>query len=414
MCSRERFEEKLKQSQLAIDLLKDVENRTLRSMVMEHYIEELFGIDFFKQILIPPHPYGRVRRKKFTKVIATNEYNFNVASRIIGPKGSTVKTIERYSGCRVKLINTRSNPLHVKIVAKDYVNVAKWRIEKALEGIQHVLNNENYNVSLNQLGELAVRQGSCEKPPVSYHYRLKAFNRNDEAVNEENEEDEKELTAILFDSDDENDENFHELEMCTREQFQGKLRQSEKVIDVLNGIRDDAMRSMAMEQLVEELTIPVPPVPSGSVINKVVTLRFVKSAYHFKIGSRIIGPAGSTVQAIVRYSGCQIRVCNVQRGLLDVHIIVNDYESVVDWRIEKAIEGINYVLMNENGQVSLNQLAEQVVRRGCREISSYNDNFANLADANEVVKEKLETEVERTAILFDSLDEIDDNFHGHE
>ncbi|KRX90489.1 hypothetical protein T4E_3265, partial [Trichinella pseudospiralis] len=211
------------------------------------------------------------------------------------------------------------------------------------------------------------------------------------------------------------------LEMCTREQFQGKLRQSEKVIDVLNGIRDDAMRSMAMEQLVEELfsidlfrTIPVPPVPSGSVINKVVTLRFVKSAYHFKIGSRIIGPAGSTVQAIVRYSGCQIRVCNVQRGLLDVHIIVNDYESVVDWRIEKAIEGINYVLMNENGQVSLNQLAEQVVRRGCREISSYNDNFANLADANEVVKEKLETEVERTAILFDSLDEIDDNFHGHE
>ncbi|KAL1229971.1 KH domain-containing protein [Trichinella pseudospiralis] len=209
--------------------------------------------------------------------------------------------------------------------------------------------------------------------------------------------------------------------MCTREQFQGKLRQSEKVIDVLNGIRDDAMRSMAMEQLVEELfsidlfrTIPVPPVPSGSVINKVVTLRFVKSAYHFKIGSRIIGPAGSTVQAIVRYSGCQIRVCNVQRGLLDVHIIVNDYESVVDWRIEKAIEGINYVLMNENGQVSLNQLAEQVVRRGCREISSYNDNFANLADADEVVKEKLETEVERTAILFDSDDEIDDNFHGHE
>ncbi|KRY44573.1 hypothetical protein T03_3359 [Trichinella britovi] len=192
MCSREQFEEKLKQIQFAINVLKSIDDSRLRSVRMEQLINELFKLEFFKKIQRPPHGNGIFITKYVDITITATDYNFNVASRIIGPCGSTIKAISRFSRCKLRLVNPNEKPLHIKLIAKGYANIAKWKIDKAIEGIQYVLNNDQYEVSLNQLAELAVRRGIHEKSPASYRYQVKTSLSHSGVVHVENEADRKE------------------------------------------------------------------------------------------------------------------------------------------------------------------------------------------------------------------------------
>ncbi|XP_003373464.1 putative KH domain protein [Trichinella spiralis] len=192
MCSREQFEEKLKQIQFAINVLKSIDDSRLRSERMEQLINELFKLEFFKKIPQPPPRIGIFITKYADITITVTDYSFNVASRIIGPCGSTIKAISRFSRCQLKLVNPNENPLRIKLIAKGYENIANWRIHKAIEGIQYVLTNDQYEVSLNQLAELAVRRGIHEKSLASYRYQVKTFLSHSGVVNVENEEDQKE------------------------------------------------------------------------------------------------------------------------------------------------------------------------------------------------------------------------------
>ncbi|KAL1234003.1 KH domain-containing protein [Trichinella spiralis] len=190
---------------------------------------------------------------------------------------------------------------------------------------------------------------------------------------------------------------FKVVKMFSRERFQQLLRRSEELIDVLSGYRNPALRSVAMERLISEeflpelfKRIPQPPIPWGYFIRRQARMTIMTNVYPFNVASRIIGPAGSTIRAMSRYSGCRL--------------------GVVDWRIGKAIEAIQYVVKDENCEVSLNQLAEQAVRRGCRTFPRMmpQPNRRNFAGANEcrivVENENTDEETEYTAKSFDSSD----------
>ncbi|KRY29921.1 hypothetical protein T01_2655 [Trichinella spiralis] len=205
--------------------------------------------------------------------------------------------------------------------------------------------------------------------------------------------------------------------MFSRERFQQLLRRSEELIDVLSGYRNPALRSVAMERLISEeflpelfKRIPQPPIPWGYFIRRQARMTIMTNVYPFNVASRIIGPAGSTIRAMSRYSGCRLVLSSVAQSVLNIDIISEDFQGVVDWRIGKAIEAIQYVVKDENCEVSLNQLAEQAVRRGCRTFPRMmpQPNRRNFAGANEcrivVENENTDEETEYTAKSFDSSD----------
>ncbi|KRY58259.1 hypothetical protein T03_1837 [Trichinella britovi] len=210
---------------------------------------------------------------------------------------------------------------------------------------------------------------------------------------------------------------FKAAKMFSRERFQEMLRRCEEVIDVLNGYRHPALRSVAMDRMISDefspelfKTTPQPPIPWGYFIRRQARMSILTTLYPFNVASRIIGPAGSTIRAIKRYSGCRIVLSNMAQSVLIIDIISEDFQGVVDWRIGKGIEAIQYVVKDENGEVSLNQLAEQAVRRGVRAFPRVTpqSNRRNFAGANEsgmaVENENTDEETEYTANSFDSSD----------
>ncbi|KRZ68791.1 hypothetical protein T10_5916 [Trichinella papuae] len=212
MGSQEQFEEKLKLVEFVMDKLKTNRHRDVRWITREYYINKFFGLQLLKTNPKPPMPSGVVLMKHFEITIPTCNYDFHVFRRIVGPAGSTVKAIERFSGTKVKVTILGSSTVQVGIDVQDYESIVDWRFDKAQEAINYVLENKNSEVSLNQMAEHAVRVGYQKLPQISKRYRLSiyCFNSADEAEMEANEEDKKqtELTAISMNPNDETRENF--------------------------------------------------------------------------------------------------------------------------------------------------------------------------------------------------------------
>ncbi|KRX90161.1 hypothetical protein T4E_2421 [Trichinella pseudospiralis] len=163
--------------------------------------------------------------------------------------------------------------------------------------------------------------------------------------------------------------------MRPRKQKQEKLRQVEHIMDKLKPFYGCHLLLIVMEYYVYEYfgiellkMIPRPPNPLGVVVTKYYQLQIKKCKYKFNVISRIIGPAGSTVQAIQQFSGSRLQLRSDTSCDLHIKIIVQDFENIAHWRIQRAKDAIAYVLENKDNQVSLNQKAEQTVRNRCREI----------------------------------------------
>ncbi|KAL1229958.1 hypothetical protein T4B_2396 [Trichinella pseudospiralis] len=214
MYSQNQFEEKLRQVEYVIDMLKSRRRRDQRRITREYYINKFFALELLKTTPLPPMPSGEVLMKHFEMMIPTCNYDFHVYRRIVGPAGSTVKAIERFSGTKVTVTILGSCDVQVSIDVQDYENIIDWRFEKVQEAINYVLENKNSEVSLNQMAEHAVRVGYRKIPRISNRYDISIypFNRDDdEATMEANEEDEKQIkaTAMLMNSnDDKTGHNF--------------------------------------------------------------------------------------------------------------------------------------------------------------------------------------------------------------
>ncbi|KRX72397.1 hypothetical protein T06_10600 [Trichinella sp. T6] len=188
MCSRKKKQEKLEQVDHIMNKLKPYWGSNMLMIMMEYYIYEFFALDFLKTIPEPPASFGMVSTSHFQVVIKKCKYRFNVFSRIIGPSGSTIQAIERFSGCQLKVKSAETCDLYVDMVTEACENVAKWRFEKVKEAISYVLQNKNNEVSSNQRAEQMVRKRCREIQRAKNVYSSGIFNFDDNAMIEENED----------------------------------------------------------------------------------------------------------------------------------------------------------------------------------------------------------------------------------
>ncbi|KRZ06837.1 hypothetical protein T11_5203 [Trichinella zimbabwensis] len=212
--------------------------------------------------------------------------------------------------------------------------------------------------------------------------------------------------------------------MPPQKKKQEKLKQIEHIMDKLKPFYGCHLLSIMMEFYVYEFfgiellkMTPRPPKPLGVVQTKHFDLLIKKCKYKFNVVSRILGPAGSTVQAIQQFSGSRLQLRSDASCDLHVKIIVQDFQNISHWRIQRAKDAIAYVLQNKDGEVSSNQKAEQTVRNRCREIIAashrYRSRAAHRAD-NAVIEENKDGQEKISNYLRGPANEIRDHIHEHQ
>ncbi|KRX24274.1 hypothetical protein T07_10548 [Trichinella nelsoni] len=334
-------DEKLKQVREIVDELKTYRDNDVRSILMEYYVHEFFGLELFKNSPVPPSPSGVVVRKRYVIKLKSCDYDFNVFRRIVGPNGTTVQAIERFSGCRLVLTTSGTCTVRINIHIKDYENTVKWRYEKVTEAINYVIANENFQVTLNQKAEQAVRVAYRKLVRESRRNRgrIISFNQAGTTAAEDNDDDlvETESKAILVLSGDEIDHNFH---------MYIKI-----LIWIYNGYSTKTFISKRVR--LKQCTTK--------------TVLTMCSHEHMLISRLRLQRRQQNNRSL--WDRCQLRLVNPNENPLRIKLIAKGYENIANWRIHKAIEGIQCVLTNDQYEVSLNQLAELAVRRGIHEKS---------------------------------------------
>ncbi|KRZ77272.1 Protein quaking-A, partial [Trichinella papuae] len=147
--------------------------------MLERYVNALFTIPMFRVRPLPPRGLGRIKKSHGLILISRCQYSFNVASRIIGPRGSTVKSLEQYCGCDIYVEPLNQCILKISISVVDYENVVNWRIGLAKEGLRMLIEerNDNNNLILKlQLAELAVWNRTFQNRLLNRH--VENFNNN--------------------------------------------------------------------------------------------------------------------------------------------------------------------------------------------------------------------------------------------
>ncbi|KAL1238872.1 Polyribonucleotide nucleotidyltransferase [Trichinella spiralis] len=133
----------LKQGEEA--LLEMVDEKLLVGMPEQKILpgcsEDEFLLQMFKNIPSPPRPSGAVVNRYFTKTFnGVDKRTLNNARKIIGPGGFTVRAIEQFSGCKIRLNGVDASSLRADLSVVDYENVSAWRIEAAKQCIDFLIN----------------------------------------------------------------------------------------------------------------------------------------------------------------------------------------------------------------------------------------------------------------------------------
>ncbi|KAL1245126.1 Uncharacterized protein TSPI_01567 [Trichinella spiralis] len=165
--NKSRFE---KNNEL-IAILQEMPEGPEKEELIEQYIDDLFKLPMFQNVESPPEPSGSVKYAVARMCMDISQKPWNVRGRIFGPRGSTVKAIEKYSECEVDLAFFFPGKMCARISVRDYENVGNWKIEKAKMFIEELLKvpedgNDDLIIKL-QMAELAVRRRNFENrlPP---------------------------------------------------------------------------------------------------------------------------------------------------------------------------------------------------------------------------------------------------------
>ncbi|KRZ70192.1 Protein quaking-A [Trichinella papuae] len=164
MNSKGRLYERITiQNERLVGVLRSQQSGTLNEDVLQHCIKDTFTLPLFADIPSPPPPTGEVEDKCFMLSILKSGYPFDVALRIIGPRGSTVKAVQSATGCKIVLHRENPDLVRVHISTTDYENIAAWRIEQAeklIMALIEVPQDGQDTIKKLQLAELAVRKGN--------------------------------------------------------------------------------------------------------------------------------------------------------------------------------------------------------------------------------------------------------------
>ncbi|KRZ90783.1 Uncharacterized protein T08_711 [Trichinella sp. T8] len=160
---RNSYEEVFEQNERMLEVLQSQESEEVKKAILQQHINNTFMLPMFVNIPTPPPPTGEIIDKRFIVFIPTNGCPFDVYLRIIGPRGSTVKSIQRTTGCRVVLYREGPEMVRVHIYTMDYENVADWRIGEVKKQIRELIKiplDGQDTIKKLQLAELAVQNGT--------------------------------------------------------------------------------------------------------------------------------------------------------------------------------------------------------------------------------------------------------------
>ncbi|KRY12991.1 Protein quaking-B [Trichinella patagoniensis] len=160
---RNSYEEVFERNERMLEVLQSQQPAASKKVILQHLINDTFMLPMFAVIPTPPPPSGEMEDKCFLLFIQTRGYPFDVFRRIIGPRGSTVKSIQRTTGCKVVLHREGPERVRVHFSATDYGNIAAWRIEEAKKRVMALIEippDGQDTIKKLQLAELAVHNGT--------------------------------------------------------------------------------------------------------------------------------------------------------------------------------------------------------------------------------------------------------------
>ncbi|XP_003370815.1 protein quaking-B, partial [Trichinella spiralis] len=174
-------------SAVSMEMLKVLEKQMLTS-----HMNNLLALPMFHDIFSIPSPAasGRVTNGYAKKICSLLDFPFNIAGRIIGPRGLTVKVIQTVCGCRIRLRWKEVNALQIEVfVERDFESIVKFKLWRAFECI-HCLLKSFYSdedmVNAVQLKDLKFYATRAEMLKVHFPVNLCGADLLNAPLNEKN------------------------------------------------------------------------------------------------------------------------------------------------------------------------------------------------------------------------------------
>ncbi|KAL1284323.1 KH domain-containing RNA-binding protein qki.S [Trichinella pseudospiralis] len=117
--------------------------------ILLHHVNKLLAVPMFQNIIqIPtPEPSGQIKKGFAETCYSTTGWPYKLGSRIIGPRGCTIKAIQVLCGCSIRLIFLNDNLLKIQILVEadyereDMVKIIQFDDLKFYENQVEIIKN---------------------------------------------------------------------------------------------------------------------------------------------------------------------------------------------------------------------------------------------------------------------------------
>ncbi|KRZ80052.1 Protein quaking-A [Trichinella papuae] len=296
--------------------------KVLEKQMLAYHMNNLLVLPMFQKIFcIPqPAPIGTVKAGRDKRIYPALNYPFSIASRIIGPRGLTIKVIQKLCGCRIQLRWKEINDLQITVFTKknfeSTVNFKLWRAFECIDRLLEIPSTEEDVVRAIQFNDLKFYK--------SQHKLLKARF----PIHYQRHSDTDSVNVLLSKQNFETTQNV--LNMFS------KLEENMSLYHMKN--------LLSLPMLQDVLHAPLPQ-RRGEIKNAFSMKIYSNWHYPFDVGSRIIGPHGSTVKAIENLCECRIHLKYEEGNAWKVTVHAeNDVDSILKFKIWKSFQFIDYLL----------------------------------------------------------------------
>ncbi|KRX52057.1 hypothetical protein T09_12271 [Trichinella sp. T9] len=261
----------------SVEMLKVLEKQMLTC-----HMNNLLVLPMFRDIFSIPSPAasGRVTNGCAKKIYSLLDFPFNIAGRIIGPRGLTVKVIQTVCGCRIRLRQKEVNALQIEVfVERDFESIVKFKLWRAFECINCLLKtfpSDEDKLNAIQLKDLKFYATQAEMLKVNFPINLSGVDSLNAPLNEKNSF----ITVGIVDMFEKPEENillYHMKNLLTLTRLQNILH------------------------------LP-PPVQNGEIKKAFATKIYSTLHYPFDVPKRIMGPNSLNGKAIQNICECRIQL----------------------------------------------------------------------------------------------------------
>ncbi|KRZ74766.1 Protein quaking-B [Trichinella papuae] len=296
--------------------------KVLEKQMLPYHMNNLLELPMFRDIFSIPSPAasGRIKPGYDKRIYSALNYPFNIVSRIIGPRGLTIKVIQKLCGCRIQLRWKEINILQITVFTEknfeSTVNFKLWRAFECIDRLLEIPPTEEDVVKAIQFNDLKFYESQHKLLKVRF------------PIHDQRHSDTDSVNVLLSKQNSETTQNV--LNMFT------KLEENMSLYHMKN------LLSLPMLQNVFHAPLPQ---RRGEIKNAFAMKFYSTLHYPFDIGGRIIGPHGLTVKAIEKLCECRIHLKYEEENTWKVTVHAeNDVDSILKFKIWKSFQFIDYLL----------------------------------------------------------------------